>query len=125
MIGKYRGSAHKDFNISLMLTKKITVIIDKVIGYDNHLIIQEIGKFDVKIDVIPNGLDKHMAFTGNRNLVFIDSMQFMNSTLDTLIKNLSDNDLKSNCMFLSCHVRISEWIYTLYLPEYQGTPCSK
>ena len=29
-----------------------------------------------------------------------------------------------DCMFLSCHVRISEWIHTLYLPECQGTPCS-
>ena len=28
-------------------------------------------------------------------------------------------------MFLSCHVRLSEWIHTLYLPECQGTPCSK
>ena len=27
--------------------------------------------------------------------------------------------------FLSCHVRISEWIQTLYMPECQGTPCSK
>ena len=35
-----------------------------------------------------------MAFTINRNLVFIDSMQFMNSSLDLLVKNLSDNDFK-------------------------------
>ena len=35
-----------------------------------------------------------MAFTINNNLVFIDSMQFMNSSLDTLVKNLSDNDFK-------------------------------
>ena len=27
-------------------------------------------------------------------------------------------------MFLSCQVRVSEWICTLYLPESQGTPCS-
>ena len=27
--------------------------------------------------------------------------------------------------FLSCHVRVSEWIPTLYLPECQWTPCSK
>ena len=35
-----------------------------------------------------------MAFTVNRNLVFIDSMQLMNSSLDSLIKNLSNNDFK-------------------------------
>ena len=50
-------------------------------------------KFDVKVSVIPNGLEKYMAFTINRNLVFIDSMQFMNSSLDSLAKNLSDHDL--------------------------------
>ena len=26
------------------------------------------------------------------------------------------------CMFLSCHVRVSEWIHALELPECQGTP---
>ena len=35
-----------------------------------------------------------MAFTINTNLVFTDSMQFMNSSLDSLGKNLSDNDFK-------------------------------
>ena len=35
-----------------------------------------------------------MPFTINTNLVFIDSMQFMNSSLDSLVKNLSDNDFK-------------------------------
>ena len=35
-----------------------------------------------------------MAFTINKQLVFIDSMQFINSSLDALVKNLSDIDLK-------------------------------
>ena len=35
-----------------------------------------------------------MAFIINRNLVFIDSMQFMNSNLVSLVKNLSKNDFK-------------------------------
>ena len=35
-----------------------------------------------------------MAFFFNKNLVFIDSMQFMNSSLDKLVKNLSDEDFK-------------------------------
>ena len=55
---------------------------------------QEIGKCGVKISVMPNGLEKYVAFTINKNLVFIDSMQFMNSSLDALVKNLSDNALR-------------------------------
>ena len=41
-----------------------------------------------------NGLEKLMAFTINRNLVFTDSVQFMNPSLDELVKNSSDNDSK-------------------------------
>ena len=53
-------------------------------GYGSNLDFCELNKFDVKIDVIPNGLEKYMAFFLNKNLVFIDSMQFMNSSLDKL-----------------------------------------
>ena len=35
-----------------------------------------------------------MAFILNRNLVSIDSMQFMNSRIEKLFKNLTDNDFK-------------------------------
>ena len=46
------------------------------------------------MSVIPNGLKKYMSFTINKNLVFIDSIQFMNSSSDSLVKNLSDNNFK-------------------------------
>ena len=81
--GKFRGAAHY-----LKISKKVPVIFNNLRGYDSHLIIIEISNFDVKVDVIPNGLEKYMAFTINRNLVFIDSMQFMNSSLDSLVKSL-------------------------------------
>ena len=48
----------------------------------------------MKIDVTPNRLEKYMAFIFNKNLVFIDSMQFMNFSLEKLVKNLADNDFK-------------------------------
>ena len=51
-------------------------------------------KFDIKISVIPNGLEKYIAFLLGKNLVFIDSMQFINSSLDKLVKNLSDENFK-------------------------------
>ena len=40
----------------------------------SHLIIKEVSKFDVKVSVTSNGLEKYMTFTTNRNSVFIDSM---------------------------------------------------
>ena len=48
----------------------------------------------MKIDLIPNRLEKYMAFILNKNLVFIDSMQFMNSSLEKLVKNLTGDDFK-------------------------------
>ena len=76
------------------MTKNVPVIFHNLRGYDSHLIFNELSKFDVKTDVIPNGPEKYMAFFLNKNLVFIDSMQFMNSSLEKLVKNLSDNDFK-------------------------------
>ena len=35
-----------------------------------------------------------MTFTINHNLGFVDSMQFMYSTLDSLVTNLLDSDFK-------------------------------
>ena len=49
---------------------------------------------NVKISVIPYGLEKYKAFFFNKNLVFIDSMQFMNSSLQKLVKSLSYEDFK-------------------------------
>lgn len=41
-----------------------------------------------------NRLEEYIAFTVNKNLLFIDSMKFMSSSLDVLIKILSHNDSK-------------------------------
>ena len=82
------------FNINLKLAKKVTVTFHNLKGYDSHLVVKEISKFDVKENIIPNGLEKYMAFTINEKLDFIDIMQFINSSLDILVKNLSENDFK-------------------------------
>ena len=53
-----------------------------------------INEFDINVSIIPNGIKKCMAFTINKNSVFIDSKQFLNSSLEKLVKNLSDKDFK-------------------------------
>ena len=62
MTGKFRSAAHTSCNINLQLNKKVPVIFHNLRGYDSHLIFCELDKFDVKISVIPNGLEKYMAF---------------------------------------------------------------
>ena len=60
--GKFRGAGHWDCNINFQLTKKVPVTFHNLRGYDSHLIFNELDKFDVKIDVLPNGLVKYMPF---------------------------------------------------------------
>ena len=60
--GKFRGAAHWDCNINFQLTKNVPVMFHNLRCYDSHLIFNESDKFDGKIDVIPNVLEKCMAF---------------------------------------------------------------
>ena len=92
--GKNREAAHWGCNINCKISKKIPVVFHSSRDDDSHLIIKEVSKFNVRVYVITNGLGKCMAFTINRNLVFIDSMQFMKSSLDSLVKHLMDEDFK-------------------------------
>ena len=91
---KFRGAAYQSCTLNLQLTKKIPVISHNLKGYDSHLIFSVFHKFNLKINVISNGLEKYTTFFLNKNLAFIYSMQFMNSSLDKLVRNLSDQDFK-------------------------------
>ena len=53
---------------------------------------QKLGKFNLKISVIPNGLEKYMSFTINNKLRLIDSFQLLGYSLDTLVKNLNKDE---------------------------------
>ena len=41
------------------------------------------------INVIPDNMEKYMAFMLGRHLVFIDKFQFMSSSLDMLVENIT------------------------------------
>ena len=57
---------------------------------------QELGKFSFKINFIPNGLEKYMSFSFsiNNKLSFIDSFQFLSSSLDRIVEHLTKADFK-------------------------------
>ena len=92
--GKWRGSAQRDYNINVKLNHKIPVVFHNLINYDSHLVMEELIKFNLKMNFIPNGLEKSMSFSINNKLSFIESFWFQSSSLDSLVKNLSKNDFK-------------------------------
>ena len=70
--GKYKGAAHWTCNVNFKMTKKVPVAFHNLKGYDRHLIFKELSTFNVKIRVILNRLEKYIAFTINRNIIFIE-----------------------------------------------------
>ena len=63
-------------------------------GLHGHIIFKELNNFDVARSVIPKGIDKYMSIIVNRYITFIDSLQFYNSSLDTLGSNLEDEEFE-------------------------------
>ena len=108
--GKFRGSAHQECNLKLRIKPediKIPVIFHNLRGYDSHFITQQTGEIaknytykdkkgneqPLKINAIPNNMEKYMAFMLGNHLTFINSFQFMSSSLDKLVNNLPKDDL--------------------------------
>ena len=48
---------------------------------------QELGKFNLKVSVISNELEKYISFTGNNKLRFIGNFELLSSSLDSKVKN--------------------------------------
>ncbi len=91
--GNYRGAAHSKCNINYFNNRYLPVVFHNLRGYDSHLIIKK--AFDVcersdDINAIANSTEKIVTFSIG-DIQFIDSLQFMPSSLETLAKNLLSN----------------------------------
>ena len=89
--GEYWDDAQRYCNINVSISQKIPIVFHNLKNYYVHIIIEKLGKFDFKINVIANGLQKYISFSLDNKLVFIDSFQFFSSLLDSLVKNLCKN----------------------------------
>ena len=95
--GKYRGSAHRKCNLKLQISAekiKIPVIIHNLIIEKLGDIIKEKdlkGEEPLNVNVIATNAEKYMAIYLDKHLAFINSLQFMSSSLANLAKHLPDN----------------------------------
>ena len=60
--GNFRGAAHWACNINFQVTKRVPVMFHNLTVSSSHLVFNELDKSDVKVNVIPNGLEKYMTF---------------------------------------------------------------
>ena len=98
--GEYRGKAHVKCNLELNDKNfKIPVYFHNLKGYDSHFIIRELTKKEhsyinkdgkeitTKVDVVANNSEKYITFSF-RKLQFLDTMAYLNSSLDKLVSTL-------------------------------------
>ena len=110
--GRYRGAAHNRCNLKYSKPNNISVFFHNLSGYDSHLFIKKLNTTMGNIDCIPNNEEKYISFsktikTGeykNKHgetkdkyfkIIFKDSLKFMASKLETLVKNLPEDAFKN------------------------------
>ena len=110
--GRYRGAACNICNLKYRKPNNISVFFHNLSGYDSHLFIKKLNNTMGAIDCIPNNEENYISFsktikTGeyknkkgetkdkNFKIIFKDSLKFLNSALDILVNNLSEDDFKN------------------------------
>ena len=114
LTGKYRGAAHNECNLNYKIPKFFPVIIHNLSGYDAHLFINNLAKTEGKIKLIPNNEEKYISFSKEivvdtykdkengemkdvkKDIRFIDSLKFMQSSLDKLANNLPKDSFENS-----------------------------
>jgi len=89
--GEFRGAAHNSCNLNFRLSPKIPVFFHNLRGYDSHIIMQAANNSE-EIEVIANNIEKYMSIRLGHNIIFKDSLQFLNGSLDKLTKSLHEDD---------------------------------
>lgn len=104
LTGLVRGYAQNAYNLKFHLPSFIPIFFHNLSNYDAHLFLEELSKNgDSSITVIPQTKEKYISFSQSVNinvfdkrvkikLRFIDSLKFMNESLESLASNLSPAD---------------------------------
>ena len=98
LTGKYRGPAHSKCNINVTQKQSnfIPFIFHNFSNYDCHMFFKKLvdkKKDKVDFDIIPKTNEEYISVTYGC-IRFIDSYRFLSCGLDSLVKNLDEDDFK-------------------------------
>ncbi|XP_054718997.1 uncharacterized protein LOC129228343 [Uloborus diversus] len=133
LTGRYRGAAHRACNLKYRVRKMIPVIFHNLKNYDAHHIVKTLGDFPgYEYSVIPTNMEKYISFTISCReekrgeqvpLVFLDSLQFLSTSLEKLVGNLPPSDfhlLNENIQKNKVHLLLKKGVYPYeYMNSFQ------
>ena len=121
---EFRGTAHNICNLRYEVQIEIPVVLHNGSNYDYHLIIKELAeKFKGNIDCLGENTEKYITFSvplkkeikDNKlvtyKLRFVDSSRFMNTSLASLVANLSKVGIINCKKCIERHKTISQCQY--------------
>ncbi|KAL9958234.1 hypothetical protein ACROYT_G035222 [Oculina patagonica] len=98
--GKYRGAAHNACNLKMRIkpkTDQIPVVFHNLRGYDAHHLMQAMSKLSQatqkEVKCVANNMEKYITFSFG-GLRFIDSLNFLQGSLDSLVSATPKESLK-------------------------------
>ena len=96
MTGAYRGAAHNECNLKMRIkpkTDQIPVVFHNLRGYDAHHLMQAMSNLQKEVKCVANNMEKYITFSVG-GLRFIDSLNFLQGSLDSLVRATPKESLK-------------------------------
>ena len=96
MTGAYRGAAHNVCNLKMRIkpkTDQIPVVFHYLRGYDAHHLMQAMSNLQKEVKCVANNMEKYITFSVG-GLRFIDSLNFLQGSLDSLVRATPKESLK-------------------------------
>ncbi|XP_063913294.1 uncharacterized protein LOC135129955 [Zophobas morio] len=95
LTGKYIAPYCQNCNLQFKKDYSIPVFLHNLSGYDAHLFIEELARSNY-VNLVPLNMEKYIGFSTYFNqtrVTFLDSYRFLSSSLDSLVKNLTPDQL--------------------------------
>ena len=96
MTGMYCGAAHTACNLKMRIkpkTDQIPVVFHNLRGYDAHHFMQAMSNLQKEVKCVANNMEKYITFSVG-GLRFIDSLNFLQGSLDSLVRATPKESLK-------------------------------